>query len=88
MIFRDLGDGDATLACQLLLGLLRGVGVGEVRVEILVQNFRSLLAEVPPFPPRIKEPRSENHHRLASALLQLDLGERIRQTVNGNCSQN
>lgn len=31
-----LGHCDATLLCQLLLSLLAGIGVTEVRVEILV----------------------------------------------------
>ena len=69
----DLGDGDSALPAELLLGLLAGVGVGEVRVEVLVQDLRRLLAEVPPLPARVKEPGAQDHHRLAGRLLQLDL---------------
>lgn len=46
-----LGDGDPTLLGKLLLCLLAGVGVGEVRVEIFIQDFRGLLAEVTPLAP-------------------------------------
>lgn len=46
-----LGNCDAALLGQLLFSLLAGIRVAEVRVEILVQNFRRLLAEVSPFPP-------------------------------------
>ena len=45
-----LGDCDAALLGQLLLGLLTGVGVTEVRVEVLIQDLRCLLIEVPPLP--------------------------------------
>lgn len=38
--------GDATLAGKLLLRLLWRVGVGQVRVKVLVQHLRRLLAEV------------------------------------------
>ena len=50
MAFTHLGNGNAAFFSQLLLGLLAGVGVAEVRVEVLVQDLRGLLAEVPPFP--------------------------------------
>lgn len=46
-----LGNCDAALLGQLLLGLFARVRVAEVRVEIFVQDFRRLLAEVSPFPP-------------------------------------
>ncbi len=46
-----LGNCDAALLGQLLFRLLAWVRVAEVRVEIFVQNFRRLLAEVSPFPP-------------------------------------
>lgn len=46
-----LGNCDAALLGQLLFSLLAGIRVAEVWVEILVQNFRRLLAEVSPFPP-------------------------------------
>ena len=50
MAFTHLGNSDATLFSQLLLGLLAGVGVAEVRVEVFVQDLCGLLAEIPPFP--------------------------------------
>ncbi len=68
-----LGDCNVTLLGQLLLGLLRRVRVGEVRIEILVQDLRSLLAEVPSFSSRVEETRTQNHHSFTSALLQLHL---------------
>lgn len=46
-----LGNCDAALLSQLLLSLLAWIRVAEVRVEVFVQNFRRLLAEVSPFPP-------------------------------------
>lgn len=46
-----LGNCDAALLGQLLFSLLAGVRVAEVRVEVFVQDFRRLLAEVSPFPP-------------------------------------
>jgi len=46
-----LGNCDAALLGQLLFSLLARVRVAEVRVEIFVQNFRRLFAEVSPFPP-------------------------------------
>ena len=46
----DLRDGYSTLLSQLLLGLLAGVGVSQVGVEVLVQHLRRLLVEVPSLP--------------------------------------
>lgn len=46
-----LGNCDAALLGQLLFSLLARIRVAEVRVEIFVQDFRRLLAEVSPFPP-------------------------------------
>lgn len=45
-----LGHCDATLLCQLLFSLLAGIGVTEVRVEILVQDLCRLFVEVSSFP--------------------------------------
>lgn len=53
-----LRDSDATLAGQLLFRLLAGVRVGEVRVEVLVQNLGGLLAEVAAFSARIQKTAS------------------------------
>lgn len=50
-----LGDGNAALPRQLLFRLLAGVRVGEVRVEILVEDLRRLLAEVAAFATRVQE---------------------------------
>ncbi len=48
-IWTDLWHRDGALLGQLLFGLLAGIRVTEVRVEILVQNLCRLLAEVAPF---------------------------------------
>ena len=69
LVDSNLRDGDATFPSEFLLGLLGGIGVGEVRVEVLVQDLRGLLAEVPPLSPGVQEARSQDHHRLARALL-------------------
>lgn len=45
-----LGDRDGALLCQFFFGLLAGVGVAEVRVEVFVQDLCCLLVEVPSFP--------------------------------------
>lgn len=42
---------DTTFLCQFLFGFLTRIGVTQVRVEILVQDFRSLFAEVTSFSP-------------------------------------
>lgn len=42
---------DGALLRKLLFGLLAGIRVTEVRVEILIQNLCRLLAKVAPFPP-------------------------------------
>ena len=68
-----LRDSNAALPGQLLLGLLAGVGVGQVGVEVLVQHLAGLLAEVAALAPRVQEAGAQNHHSLASRLLQLDL---------------
>lgn len=49
---------DAAFLCQLFFGFFTGVGVTEVGVKILVQDFCGLFTEVTPFPP---ETREENH---------------------------
>lgn len=51
MNITHLGNCDAAFLSQLLFSLLAGIRVAEVRVEILVQNFCCLLAEVSPFSP-------------------------------------
>lgn len=48
---------DAAFLCQLFFGFFTGVGVAEVGVKILVQDFCGLFTEVTPFPP---ERRKEN----------------------------
>lgn len=50
-----LGHCDAALFGQLLFGFLAGVGVTEVGVEVLVQDLRGLLVEVPPLSPGVEE---------------------------------
>lgn len=42
---------DTAFLSQLLFGLLAGVGVAEMGVEVLVQDLRRLLVEVPPLSP-------------------------------------
>lgn len=49
---------DAAFLCQLFFGFFTGVGVTEVRVKILIQDFCGLFTEVTPFP---SEMRKENH---------------------------
>jgi len=44
-----------------------------MRIEIGVQDLLGLLREVPPLSARVQEPRPQDHHRLARALLQLHL---------------
>jgi len=75
-----LRDCDAALPGQLLLNLFRGVRVGKVWVEILVENLRRLLAEVPAFPAGVEEPGSKDHDSLAGALLQLNLEQFNRRS--------
>ena len=45
----DLGHGDSALPRQLLLRLLAGIGVGQVRVEILIENFCGFFGKVATF---------------------------------------
>jgi hypothetical protein len=71
-----LGDSDAAFSGQLLLDLFGGVRVGQVGVEVLVEHFGRLLAEVPALPARVQESRPQDHDGLAGALLQLDLETR------------
>merc|ERR1712127_926118 len=47
---------NSTLPSELLLCLLAGVGVGQVGVEVLVQDLRCLLAKISPFSSCVKEP--------------------------------
>lgn len=44
-----------TVPGELLLDLLAGVGVGEVRVEVLVEQLERLFGEVAPLPTRVEE---------------------------------
>ena len=76
---------DSTFSCKLLLGFLRGVWIGQVWVEVLVQDLWRLLAEVPPLSSSVKEPGTKDHHCLAGTLLQLDL--RIRKYEKKNHHQ-
>lgn len=45
----DLRDGYSTLFGKFLFGFFTGVGVGQVGVEILIQDLCGLFAEVAPF---------------------------------------
>ena len=60
---------DATFPGELFLRLFGGIRIGKVGVEVFVQDFRRLLAEISPLPSGIKETRSEYHHCFARALL-------------------
>ena len=51
LLATDLGDGDPTLPGQFFLGLLTGVRIAQVRVEILIQYLCRLLTEIPSLPP-------------------------------------
>ena len=77
IVWVHLRHCDSTFSCKLLLGFLRGVWIGQVWVEVLVQDLRRLLAEVSPLSSSVKEPGTKDHHCLAGTLLQLDL--RIRK---------
>ena len=77
IVWAHLRHCDSTFSRKLLLGFLRGVWIGQVWVEVLVQDLRRLLAEVPPLSSSVKEPGTKDHHCLAGTLLQLDL--RIRK---------
>lgn len=44
-----LRDGDSTLFGKFLFGFFTRVRVGQVGVEILIQDLRGLFAEVAPF---------------------------------------
>lgn len=46
-----LRDGDSTLFGEFLFGFFTGVRVGQVGVEILIQDLCGLFAEVAPFAP-------------------------------------
>jgi len=47
----NLRNGDATFTSQLFLSLFARVRIAEMWVEIFIQNFWSLFAEVATFPP-------------------------------------
>lgn len=65
--------GDATLSGEFFFRLFTGVRVGEVRVEVFVQDFGRLLRKVAPLSPRVQETGPQDHDSLASALLELYL---------------
>ena len=65
----NLRDSNATFPGEFLLGLLAGVGVRQVRVEVLVEDLGGLLAEVAPLASGVQEPGPQDHDRLAGALL-------------------
>ena len=69
----DLTDGDAALPRQLLLGLLTGVRIGKVRVEILIEDLCGFFGKISTFSALIKEPRPEDHDCLTRGLFQLHL---------------
>lgn len=68
-----LADRDAAFPSQFLLGLLARIRIRQVRIKVLVQYLRGLLAEVASLAPGVQEPRPQYHHRLARRLLQLHL---------------
>ena len=82
----DLRHRDSTLTGQVLLGLLAGVGVGQVGVEVFVEGLRGLLGEVPPFAPLVKEPDQEDrvYNMVESAQL---LSSPKRKKKNSNAKK-
>lgn len=46
-----LRDRDCTLFSKFLFGFFAGVGVGQVRVKIFIQDLCGLFAEIAPFAP-------------------------------------
>lgn len=50
-----LGDSDRAFLGQFLLGLLTGIWITEVGVEVLVQDLGGLFVEVSSFSPAKKE---------------------------------
>lgn len=50
-IFAHLGHSNSPPPGELLLGLLAGVGVAQVGIEILIEHLRGLFAEIAPLPP-------------------------------------
>lgn len=55
----DLRDRDVALSGELLFGLFAGVGIGEVRVEVFVQDLCRFLAEIPPLSSGVQKSRPE-----------------------------
>ena len=55
-----LRDGDSTLFGKFLFGFFTGIRVGQVRVEILVQDLCGLLAEVAPLTPEETQTEVQN----------------------------
>ena len=52
-----------------------------MRVEILIEHFAGVLAEVPSLASGVQEPGAEDHDGLASGLLQLDL-DRVKFSID------
>ena len=52
-----------------------------MRVEILIEHFAGVLAEVPSLAPGVEEPGAEDHDRLARGLFQLDL-DRVKFSID------
>ena len=68
-----LRNCDVTLLGKFFLCLLTRIRVGQMRVEILVEDFCCLLAEITPLPPGIQKSGPQNHDSLTGALLKLGL---------------
>ena len=52
-----------------------------MRVEILIEHFAGVLAEVPSLASGVQEPGAEDHDGLAGGLLQLDL-DRVKFSID------
>ena len=52
-----------------------------MRVEILIEHFAGVLAEVPSLASGVQEPGAEDHDGLACGLLQLDL-DRVKFSID------
>lgn len=59
----DLWDGNPTFTGKLLFSFFARIRVTQMGVEILVQNFRGVLGEIPPFPSIKKEEEEEKRKR-------------------------
>lgn len=88
-----LRDGDAALFGELLLGLLAGIRVRQVRVEVLVQHLRGLLAEVASLAPGTSELRSyvnilPKRSQLIGLSSSRNESANIYKRKHGHCTQN